>query len=68
MDDGMIAQAYKLAEKLVNECEPYVPLDEITFIESANLLVKLADQNQLLKSQLIFEKLKNKLTQNGKIH
>ena len=58
----MIADAYKLAEKLVNECEPYVPLDEIIFIEAANLLVKLADQNQLLKSQLIFEKLKNKLT------
>ena len=64
----MIAQAYKLAEKLVNECEPYVPLDEIIFIESANLLVKLADQNQLLKSQLIFEKLKNKLTKNDKFH
>lgn len=65
----MIAEAYNLAEKLVNECEPYVPLDEITFIKSANLLVKLADQNQLLKSQLIFEKLQNKLRkQNGGIH
>lgn len=68
MDHSMIAQAYKLAEKLVNECEPYVPLDEITFIEAANLLVKLADQNQLLKSQLIFEQLKNKLTKNDKFH
>jgi len=57
----MIAEAYKLAERL-NECEPYIQLDQITFIKAANLLVKLADQNQLLKSQLIFEKLKNKLT------
>jgi hypothetical protein len=57
MDNGMIAEAYKLAERL-NDCEPYFQLDQITFIEAANLLVKMADQNQLL----------NKLTKNDKFH
>jgi hypothetical protein len=68
MEHGMIAEAYQVADKLENECEPYIPLDEITFIKAASLLRRMAEQNQLLKSQLIFEKLKNKLTKNDKFH
>ena len=68
MGDFMIAEAYAIADKLDNDCEPYIPLDELTFIKAAELLRRLAEQNQLLKSQLIFEQLKNKLTQNGKLH
>jgi hypothetical protein len=62
---GMKAEAYALADKLDNECEPYVPLDEIIFIKAAKMLRQQADEIQYLKSQLIYQALENKLTGNN---
>ena len=45
----MKAEAYALEDKLDNECEPYVPLDEITFINAAKMLRQQADEIQYLK-------------------
>ena len=44
----MKAEAYALADKLDNECEPYVPLDEITFINAAKMLRQQAYMTLLI--------------------
>ena len=62
---GKKAKAYAYSDKLENDCEPYVPLDEITFINAAKMLRQQADEIQYLKSQLIYQALENKLTGNN---
>jgi hypothetical protein len=62
----MKEEAFKLADKLENECEPYVQLDQLTFQKAAKMLREQANLIQTLKSQLIYDRLVSRL--DGKNH
>ena len=57
----MKEEAFRLADQLENECEPYVQLDQITFQKAAKMLRDQANLIQHLKSQLIYDRLVRKL-------
>lgn len=59
-------EAFKLADQLENECEPYVQLDQLTFQKAAKMLREQANLIQTLKSQLIYDRLVSRL--DGKNH
>jgi hypothetical protein len=58
-------EAYLIADQLENECEPYVQLDQLTFIKAAKLLREQADLIQTLKSQLIYDRLVQRIDGNN---
>lgn len=62
----MKEEAFKLADQLENECEPYVQLDQLTFQKAAKMLRDQANLIQTLKSQLIYDRLVSRL--DGKNH
>jgi hypothetical protein len=62
----MKEEAFKLADQLENECEPYVQLDQLTFQKAAKMLREQANLIQTLKSQLIYDRLVSRL--DGKNH
>ena len=49
----MKKEAYLIADQLENECEPYVQLDQLTFIKAAKLLREQADLIQLIYDRLV---------------
>ena len=61
----MKEEAFKLADQLENECEPYVQLDEITFQKAAKMLREQAKLIQTLKTQLIYDRLVSRLDGNN---
>ena len=61
----MKKEAYRIADQLENECEPYVHLDQLTFIKAAKLLIEQADLIQTLKSQLIYDRLVQRIDGNN---
>ena len=62
----MKEEAFKLADQLENECEPYVQLDQLTFQKAAKMLREQANLIQTLKSQLIYDRLVSRI--DGKNH
>lgn len=62
----MKEEAFKLADQLENECEPYVQLDQLIFQKAAKMLREQANLIQTLKSQLIYDRLVSRL--DGKNH
>lgn len=62
----MKEEAFRLADQLENECEPYVQLDQITFQKAAKMLREQAKLIQTLKTQLIYDRLVSRL--DGKNH
>lgn len=61
----MIEEAFRLADQLENECEPYVQLDQITFQKAAKMLREQAKLIQTLKTQLIYDRLVSRLDGNN---
>ena len=61
----MKEEAFRLADQLENECEPYVQLDQITFQKAAKMLREQAKLIQTLKSQLIYDRLVSRLDGNN---
>ncbi len=61
----MKKEAYLIADQLENEFEPYVQLDQLTFIKAAKLLREQADLIQTLKSQLIYDRLVQRIDGNN---
>ncbi len=61
----MKEEAFRLADQLENECEPYVQLDQITFQKAAKMLREQAKLIQTLKTQLIYDRLVSRLDGNN---
>jgi hypothetical protein len=61
----MKEEAFRLADQLENECEPYVQLDQLTFQKAAKMLREQAKLIQTLKSQLIYDRLVSRLDGNN---
>ena len=61
----MKEEAFKLADQLENECEPYVQLDQLTFQKAAKMLRDQAKLIQTLKTQLIYDRLVSRLDGNN---
>lgn len=61
----MKEEAFRLADQLENECEPYVQLDQLTFQKAAKMLREQAKLIQTLKTQLIYDRLVSRLDGNN---